>query len=1193
MSGSTTSLTPTASVPSITTTIESGSSSPVSNFLSKAKRKKSSTNLQDNPSSVSLSSIENSSAKTSGSSTSYIDKIRKRRAEKKEKERKEAEASLSVNGLPKSRRNSFAGSLGSEASNEAEHDALAIISEPGLVALEPGSTALTSTPTFPISISTSFEDPSTARATQLQVTPDGRPVRRSTSPNNSTSSRDASPTPSSANRTPTVSSGVVIGNIFGMNGKKRSDSTTSNTSGSGGEDISQSLTPRSVPLLQPKTAPSTSLSKDSAVTLTKPDTTVTPPTPIDSPISRPESPSKGGSSPAGSIGTRRGRGSSISKLPSKLSQSSFPDDIHKPLTPTIEVPTPQQTPTVGPGGNATTGFFSNMFTAAQSAASQLSNTIANTSLAPTVKGKKGELGSINTGLANSGTESGASQPNTPGKLNTIEERDRKPLAVETLGQGELSLGSLGITAPDPVRNRRSRPNSTSGDPPETPANPLGLGLTGEGEGEIGQIPKSAGGYLQEKSFDTPLPTPSYIAVNDEGETSAFGRRRSDSVRSSALERSSSRRKRDRGASGATQSSDSAPTPAVRATTFAAASHRRNRDFHALFKNVPSDEQLIEDYGCALQKEILLQGRMYVSEGHICFNSNIFGWVTTLVIPFNDIVAIERRNTAVVFPNAIMIQTLHARNVFASFISRDSTYDLILGLWRTIHPNLKDTANGATLGDEKDFSEGIAEDADGSQYDEDDDYDSAESYSDESPADSERLVPVAAPKTVAKKTSASAVNAAALGAANGVADAAAGPVDFPGPPAHAPTVCGDEASHLERALCDEQISAPLGKVFSVMYGDASYPFLTRLLSEDVKVEQLAIPDDGVFNPSAEYSGKKARSFSYVKPLNASIGPKSTKCLITEVVEQDDLEKAVTVMTYTQTPDVPSGGVFKVLTRTCLMWGDGNSTRIVMNCTIAWSGKSWIKGPIEKGANDGQTNYTKDLLNALRREFAAKGKASAAGAGKGKKKRKADREAGEVAFAAAGHAPAANAAASAAQKWGLLAPVMEPIASIVGEFGAGIIVAVLVFALWLTISRAISGDGGRYDSRGSRRSEKELFDNMWMREEAGLWEWLEDRSRIGDALGYDERVDKRYEKEAKGMRDGIRMQSGNLDPSMVQRQVDEAIRVTEERLGVLKRVNEERRAELLKNKEGTGCGCKKCACEAKKEGEAVAEESKQEV
>lgn len=34
-----------------------------------------------------------------------------------------------------------------------------------------------------------------------------------------------------------------------------------------------------------------------------------------------------------------------------------------------------------------------------------------------------------------------------------------------------------------------------------------------------------------------------------------------------------------------------------------------------------------DYGCALQREILVQGRIYISENHICFHANIFGWVT--------------------------------------------------------------------------------------------------------------------------------------------------------------------------------------------------------------------------------------------------------------------------------------------------------------------------------------------------------------------------------------------------------------------------------------------------------------------------------------------------------------------------------------------------------------------------------------
>lgn len=74
------------------------------------------------------------------------------------------------------------------------------------------------------------------------------------------------------------------------------------------------------------------------------------------------------------------------------------------------------------------------------------------------------------------------------------------------------------------------------------------------------------------------------------------------------------------------------------TGFAVASNRRNADFHNLFPSVDAGDYLIEgkflllaalmaDYGCALSKDILVQGRIYVSENHICFHANIFGWVT--------------------------------------------------------------------------------------------------------------------------------------------------------------------------------------------------------------------------------------------------------------------------------------------------------------------------------------------------------------------------------------------------------------------------------------------------------------------------------------------------------------------------------------------------------------------------------------
>ncbi|KAI9490646.1 GRAM domain-containing protein [Zychaea mexicana] len=110
--------------------------------------------------------------------------------------------------------------------------------------------------------------------------------------------------------------------------------------------------------------------------------------------------------------------------------------------------------------------------------------------------------------------------------------------------------------------------------------------------------------------------------------------------------------------------------------------RRRRYFHSLFRSVPVDEEVLEIYRCALHKDILIQGHLYVSEHHACFKANIFGWVTTIILPFADIAAIEKRKTAKWIPNAIEIRqrSNQKQHVFASFMSRDQAYQLMTELW---------------------------------------------------------------------------------------------------------------------------------------------------------------------------------------------------------------------------------------------------------------------------------------------------------------------------------------------------------------------------------------------------------------------------------------------------------------------------------------------------------------------------------
>lgn len=83
-------------------------------------------------------------------------------------------------------------------------------------------------------------------------------------------------------------------------------------------------------------------------------------------------------------------------------------------------------------------------------------------------------------------------------------------------------------------------------------------------------------------------------------------------------------------------------------------------------------------------------------------------------------------------------------------------------------------------------------------------------------------------------------------------------------------------------------------------------------------------------------------SYIKPLNGSIGPKQTKCLLTDENAHVDFDDYVCVITTTRTPDVPSGSAFAVRTKTSMTWAKGNSCRVVVTTGVEWSKSSFIKG-----------------------------------------------------------------------------------------------------------------------------------------------------------------------------------------------------------------------------------------------------------
>ncbi|KAL9553447.1 hypothetical protein MBANPS3_003286 [Mucor bainieri] len=468
-----------------------------------------------------------------------------------------------------------------------------------------------------------------------------------------------------------------------------------------------------------------------------------------------------------------------------------------------------------------------------------------------------------------------------------------------------------------------------------------------------------------------------------------------------------------------------------------ANAKRNQDFHALFRSVPEEDNLIEDFGCALQKEILLQGRIYISESYLCFNANIFGWVTNLVIAFADIIAIEKKSTAYVIPNAIQISTDSAKHFFASFLSRDQAHDLMVDIWRIARPDLappKET-DGSSVRDANDVSSSpssIASSSSGEEEDESDSYydsDTEDSYSDDTGSEDLDMTDTNATVTQGKlahgmdegnrprkasaastpnnnnnnKDNTTKMDAAArrramseaprpnfqsneeekaskASAASSGAAAADGKPAKSGDPAadgasaaaaadsakpqqlHEKTDCECSANneHYPTVVMDQVYNGTVEKIYNLLFDSG---FMKKFLVDNQKSMELEMGEWKKGEGNVEF----VRELSYIKPLGGAIGPKQTKCYITQEVLHQDIQKYVTVLATTSTPDVPSGGSFSCKTRTCFTWAGKGKVRVLVTVQVEFTKSSWLKSTIEKASIDGQQTYYKELDAAMRQYF----------------------------------------------------------------------------------------------------------------------------------------------------------------------------------------------------------------------------------
>ncbi|CAI4450017.1 CCT_1a_G0016810.mRNA.1.CDS.1 [Saccharomyces cerevisiae] len=377
------------------------------------------------------------------------------------------------------------------------------------------------------------------------------------------------------------------------------------------------------------------------------------------------------------------------------------------------------------------------------------------------------------------------------------------------------------------------------------------------------------------------------------------------------------------------------------TPYHYASEQRNKDFHETFKSVPKDDRLLDDFNCGLNRELLYQGKLYITETHLCFNSNVLGWIAKVLIAFEDVTFMEKTSAAGLFPSAISIETKMGKTLFNGFISRDAAFGLMKEVWsRTLLQKDMASENINTKAEKPGNGKEI-DDAINSIDEENNDKDPNDNDTNEN--DDENI---STNETTPNSTS-SSPDKEKEKAYKLRADSS---YQYDGPIYHHSTSFPAEPmANNEFVLKELPFDCAPGILFEVMFNSEQNEFLLDFLRGQEGSQITTIPN---FTSIDGSSMTLKREYSYEKALHFPAGPKSTTCYVAEVIKRKDPDTYYEVISSIRTPNVPSGGSFSTKTRYLIRWNDEITCLLRVSFWVEWTGSSWIKGMVENGCKNGQ-------------------------------------------------------------------------------------------------------------------------------------------------------------------------------------------------------------------------------------------------
>ncbi|KAM8939299.1 uncharacterized protein RCH25_052896 [Pelodytes ibericus] len=120
--------------------------------------------------------------------------------------------------------------------------------------------------------------------------------------------------------------------------------------------------------------------------------------------------------------------------------------------------------------------------------------------------------------------------------------------------------------------------------------------------------------------------------------------------------------------------------------------KHNATFHKLFRDVSEDEELQDSFSCALQKEVLYQGRLYISPNYLAFYCSMLRKEIKALIPVSSVIIVKKANTALLVPNALSVRTIEGdKYLFGSLRNREICYQVV----RSVCTHLQDSSVSST------------------------------------------------------------------------------------------------------------------------------------------------------------------------------------------------------------------------------------------------------------------------------------------------------------------------------------------------------------------------------------------------------------------------------------------------------------------------------------------------------------------